>query len=848
MNAPFTVRLTFASDWHVGSGERLGTLVDHAVALDPDGLPYVPAATLIGLLRERGETVVNALESPADDDREHEPGTRRPSWRDWHTWLFGSEPAQAHRSTSPSRTATTGGDERAEDHDRRAPTPAALTGSPLRLPQEVLDTVRGFPAAEGNRGRGVPVRADLKAAARVLRPGVRINKNTGTTDEDLLRTEERARAGLTVRADDWTVAGLRTMSDVEKMWPALVILHLAAQLLTTVGGKRRRGAGQVETLVLTEPWAEAEAKALLRQPTLSVDETPAWPGAVARLQQVVDGTAPPMPDHLPADEAPAEQTGTSTSEGRLRPWAHLDIDVTTPVVVAPQVRGNIVTSATHVPGASLIPLLRDLPLPGLGALLRDGRIRVTDAYPVHEDERCTPWPLVVGQPKGAAPDSTEYRSALCTDENLKAPRTDWYAPGHEARVSVPTTARTQAVVDDAPEGQQERDQAPFTYVGIAPGTRLRAQVWLPAGHTAPLPSPGTPARIGVARKDDNGAVRLTWSLLPPDAQEAALSSAPDPVAGSDLVLVAASDWLLTGPTGAPVTTTSEVCDLLAESLGCEVEPQARPGAMRLRRLESWQATWGLPRPTLVAVQAGSVFAVRLKTAPADGALRTLLDGGIGARRAEGFGQVTLGRNLTDESFTIHPVTSAPGRTTDRPGGEPPLDDRPRGTDRDKEPGGDDEPDEGSDRSIAVLRRAAWERAIVDAARVSASGAARDLLPDDATASQLGKLRSLVAELPSKAGRDRAKTWLKSINTITRRKDTWGPKEKALRRLLQPANGWNADHPIWEQLFPRVAKIPPGAVVARGLPSDREQVEQLTVLAVQSYLMEAVQAKSKEAKR
>src|SRR5450432_381037 len=105
----FPVRVRMLSDWIVGTGEgRVGD-VDATVRRDADGLPFVPAKTLIGIWRDACEQVAGWLDGS---------GGGAP-WQAWVDWIFGSQPDMAG-----DRTAVAG----------RGPEPAALALSPARLP------------------------------------------------------------------------------------------------------------------------------------------------------------------------------------------------------------------------------------------------------------------------------------------------------------------------------------------------------------------------------------------------------------------------------------------------------------------------------------------------------------------------------------------------------------------------------------------------------------------------------------------------------------------------------------------------------------------------------------------
>src|SRR5690606_9013632 len=77
-----TVVVSMRSDWIVGSGRGRAGGIDATVQRDADGLPYIPAKTLTGVLRDAAERVVAIVEPGADGP-----------WHEWLVWTFGAQPA-----------------------------------------------------------------------------------------------------------------------------------------------------------------------------------------------------------------------------------------------------------------------------------------------------------------------------------------------------------------------------------------------------------------------------------------------------------------------------------------------------------------------------------------------------------------------------------------------------------------------------------------------------------------------------------------------------------------------------------------------------------------------------------
>jgi len=100
---------------------------------------------------------------------------------------------------------------------------------------------------------------------------------------------------------------------------------------------------------------------------------------------------------------------------------------------------------------------------------------------------------------------------------------------------------------------------------------------------------------------------------------------------------------LIGANGAGKTTTMRaISGLRALSSGrirFDGEDISRLRAdLRVRRYDGWKAQWGLPRPSLVGLRAGSCMRIIVTGGPVDPSrLAEIETKGLGERRAEGFG-------------------------------------------------------------------------------------------------------------------------------------------------------------------------------------------------------------------
>lgn len=193
LNGKLTI--TFDSDWHCGTGQGRHGGFDRLVARDPDGLPYVPAKTLLGLWRDACEKVALGFD-----------GGPVGAWNDLVAAVFG---AQKGRADDP---ATASG---------------LLTVRPARLPADW----RAALCADGNEA------AMLRKQLTVPRFGVKIDQTDGVAVDDTLRMIERARAGLVVTAPFG-------FPDAAERWAIELLLQAGAKLWHHTGSSRRRGAGR----------------------------------------------------------------------------------------------------------------------------------------------------------------------------------------------------------------------------------------------------------------------------------------------------------------------------------------------------------------------------------------------------------------------------------------------------------------------------------------------------------------------------------------------------------------------------------------------------------------------------
>ncbi len=239
MSETLKIQIRFLSDWHVGEGAGARGHVDAIVRRHPlDGLPYVPAKTLTGILRDGCERVAYGL----DSGKEQGP---------WHALLrhvFGSNQEDTVDPTAREACLSVG--------------PATL-GSSLR--------------------RAIVETPGMSEALVFIKPGVKLD-DQGVAESQMLRFEEAVLAGAELQAP----IALNRLSG-EARDAALALVAAGALAVERLGAKRRRGSGRC-TLTLTG-WDE---------PATLVDQlkkAPAPPAHVTYGSDLALAPAVAMPTH-----------------------------------------------------------------------------------------------------------------------------------------------------------------------------------------------------------------------------------------------------------------------------------------------------------------------------------------------------------------------------------------------------------------------------------------------------------------------------------------------------------------------------------------------------------------------
>lgn len=479
---------------------------------------------------------------------------------------------------------------------------------------------RPWPAALSIRpgvlgpGPQARARADRRfaQAAVLVRPGVEINSDTGVAKDDSLRMEERALRGLKT----FSPASL----NIDRLpREARVLLVAGARLVDRIGGKRRRGAGRCQVSVLhagTTLTARAEDFEAPAQPPLP--STGQWESAAVDIDSPVSTYA-------------------------------FELTCLTPVVASAGVKGNTVQTLDYIPGYLLFPIVARALGGNVADLVSSGRIRVSDATPAPGGTRLLPAPLSLQKPKGVRSDSSHLHNALrgepADGQRYVPVKQGWLDPAGALSVSSlhqqNLIERAHAVIEDQVQRPTEQSGGLFVQQGIPEGTVLRFEVDLPV-------EPNLAGRhsIGRSKKDDYGHVDIR-----PVDQAAAV---PSDSKSSAVVAYVESDVLLHDESLTTTTSATELAHQVADALGVTFDGGLQ-AHHAVRRHETWSARWGLPRPSLVAVKAGTVIRFGTVGHVSNDVVH------LGTRQAEGFGRV-----LINPAFLVSDETASPGTPERRP--------------------------------------------------------------------------------------------------------------------------------------------------------------------------------------
>ena len=621
MRIDYTV--IFKRDWRIGSGEAAGRHLDDRVRRDGYGLPFLPGSTVRGIVADSIQRLAQALALPRCDGtvrREGESGLRE---------LCGV--------TRPGEEV--------------CPL-CVLTGSP-HLPAKVHWGAARLVLKDGE-GRPIwkpklreALAGEAQSAPELLtRPHARtaIEERSGRAEDEHLFSLEEARADLEL------AGAVEIEADVSR--EDISLLVAALRFVRAVGGSRRRGLGACR---------------------IRIDEARLAPhfGSWQEAVQALDAEPSEGAEGDAESTAPREDQGDLPAAGwpdlRSSGPVHLQLDARVVGEIAVGGRpeaGNVVSGLGFVPGSTVRGALAGQWRDEVGGeeFLRcfvSGRIRFGPLYPVTGQRTSRPVPLSVHTCKRSPGPERKLRHGLLDlllrPDLERCEKCDSrLVPWPEAFDEEPPPLALSPHNRIEPESQTVREGGLFAYEGLGEGTVLRGFVAAEDGAELEAlvqglglePGRAFPLRVG-RRKGALG--HLDCEVIVFSGEESGIGLFPDVF-----------------PEGRPVPESWPESELLRVDLltpAVVVDERLRyrkaltPTDLGLPEgvgfehcfggweiVSGWHAARGLPKSDQVAVSRGSSYLVRR---PADGAeqtleeLRTAARDGIGLRRAEGFGVISV---------------------------------------------------------------------------------------------------------------------------------------------------------------------------------------------------------------
>ncbi|MCA9169478.1 MAG: hypothetical protein KDB23_17520, partial [Planctomycetales bacterium] len=652
------------------------------------------------------------------------------------------------------------------------PQPARLRNL---LDAEIAADLRSHMIGDG------PDAIEKREALTFVKASVKLDAATGQAVDEHLRFVEMCRGGI-----DLSASFELAIKDEATRQSCLAFLTVAAALVESFGGKRRRGAGRCR-------WELAEADF-----EASCQHLESLCDAESKLKLLLVKDAD-CKDSLEATQDNCQDDGTpdlvvDKHEFVCVPYR---LDLEAPAAITSDTLGNVKETLDFVPGTFLLSTIADV-LKSAGVSdpsrhLHNGSVKVSHATPEIRGQAGAPVPLSLSREKGQSRFASrrDWINELAGQDGhgLKPVRSGYVAcdtkSGQIIDETRPATrARTHNTVDEQSQRPSSDVGGVYSYQSIEP-TTLRGYLTVCRSLAQQLTLCGQARALSVGTsKKDYGAARIEFET-PVDVNETEVAEESI----SDLVETfwVVSDVLERNVALRRTSALDEFVNDLAHHLQLELSLKAAPRIdvlqqfARTRRIESWSSAWSLPRPSLIGLVAGSCG--RLKIAFAQAVSRRLVTKcltslefqGLGLRTVEGYGRVKFGHPLL--SMKSHDVCPADRRETLL---EHAIN------------------QESASYPVACsLERAIWQRRIHAAALQNATKFVRGLewQVGKPTASQLGSLRSRVVELRSVDDRASFVHWIDRLVATPNRADKW--PDRALRVLKELVENPMA---IWRESF------------------------------------------------
>lgn len=780
---PFTIQIHMISDWHIGSGTGRGE-IDSEVQRDVDGLPYIPAKSLTGILRDGCEQIALALDN----------GDERGKWHYWVNFLLGDQPNTLQRNREDDRAQLENEPRPAVFSIRSAHfaqvLKAALSTKPLEKLLKWAEQQENFPEAEKTQiTQRLKMKRQLNNAIAFIKPSVAIDSETGSAKVGetggSLRFEEVVRMGAVLTSESSLDFSSYQSITEEQRKVAYALLIAGSKMVERLGGKRRRGNGTCK-ITLVDDAKSNEWLQWLKDNHVKIGNPPPW-----QKQKLSSGSQHPEADST---------------------WFTIPLTITTlsPILIPKRTIGNVVECLDYIPGRYFLGHLHKV-LGGhmnVSEAIARGDLVIANATIAIDSIAGRPTPFCLfgekldgGLSKGEKVynrfQEPEPKDAQNKEIQIKGERGGYVGKFDESKLpeykTVKLEVNTHNTIDDRSQRPSpETDGAVYSYQAIPAQAVLKAELRIPKSVKEHLDTESrdwwqklnSDLRIGQSKKDQYGLIHIT-------ADQPNLFETSKQVGNNNLLYVwFLSDVLLRDDRLNLTTDLDAFKQVLERELGLDQgslkerrDNDLLSQMLRSRRTDSWQVRWNLPRPSMLGWQAGSciVYEIQGDQKPTSEKLIELEAKGIGDRRAEGYGQIYFNDPLLLTAKLSQMKREGAEVNPNLPELQPIVD--------------------GLSFDYArTIEIAAWRDAIANKVlAIAAKPEEREkilglkILGEKGypTMSQLGGVRSNLKKLQSQDDISSISTWIKSLRE--KRADKWEKTDKGLDKLsdlVKPDTVWN----------------------------------------------------------
>jgi CRISPR-associated protein Csx10 len=779
------------SDWHVGTGAGRPGSIDKLLARDADGFPYVPAKTVNGIWRDAMETLTLGLDGGNDG-----------AWSKWVEEIFGIQPNQL-QGVQPNET-------QAHELQRRVKKGrgtysfSLLAIQPARMSQNFRGHIDKAVNAVAGKEEQKRQRRRILSALTFIKPGVAINEQTGTAATDFLRFEEMGRAGTVLEAECELNLEKAEPEAQKTIW---YLLLLSAQLVERVGGKRRRGAGLCKLKIvdcndsqITEAINHLKEKQKEQGAATQQTESSDKKTDVAEIDQ----------RSIIREASKNERAEGAIENENVDGWQTLEfsLHLQTPISIVTATLGNVSEALDYVPGTYLLPHITKVLREKLGdkvfQAVAYGDLQILPAMIEINNARGLPVPKAIYYDKVGGGFNRqkfdEQKKARSTVYNLftepveikmgeqkKSYRSGYISSLNENGKKLPTyknkpkTLLMHNTVKDDIQRPHEDVGGVYSREAIAAGTCLRGEIRLKKSLASGLDANwwtelNGSVRLGISRKDDYGLAKLHIWLKEQKGENKNGDSKANSEKGSNskLTVYLESDMLLRNANLRQTNLVEDLKEVLENELAVTLSNPLP--LIHTRRIESWHEGWGFPRPTLIAMAAGSCVVFEVDGNSTVDKLHDKLQEvearGVGERRGEGYGRVRFNPPLLTEK--INGWMKAEN-----------LDDTKLQTN-----GAANNLSDEEKRFAELIEEAAWREElkvavlkIADDLQKRKKIFAFDSEHSEPPMSQVGGLRSAISRLQEEKDATVVIAWLEHLKSTSKRRDRWAKnKDEAEAKL------------------------------------------------------------------